>query len=59
MEQEYIYTSSDGTKTPVSKLNNSHLVNTLLKKHVERAEIRDEVAVNALKAEVLNRMPNQ
>ena len=67
MENEYIYTSSDGTKTPVSRMQNTHLVNTLVKKASELAVSKsvdaienydgEQQAVTALKAEVLKRMP--
>ena len=63
---EYIYKSSDGTETPVSKMQNSHLLNALLKKYYQYAptpkdstELEDvelKRAVDALKAEVLKRL---
>ena len=67
MEEEYIYKSSDGTETPVSKMQNSHLLNALLKKYYQYAptpkdstdpeEMELKRAVDAMKAEVLKRMP--
>lgn len=70
MNEEQIYTSSDGTQTPVSKLNNSHLVNALLKVSgilalnpngfgdTGVADYEKQKALQqALKAEVLKRMP--
>lgn len=69
MEGEYIYKSSDGKETPVSKLQNTHLVNALLKKYYQWAPTPKDSqeaehvelgkAVEALKAEVLRRMPIQ
>ena len=36
---EYIYTGSKGEQIPVSKMQNSHLLNALLKKANRKAEI--------------------
>jgi len=66
--EEYIYTGSKGEQIPVSKLQNSHLVNALVKlvgmltvaegvKVDEGEELKK--GINALKAEVLKRMPIQ
>lgn len=63
MEPEItVYTSSDGTKTPIAELNNFHLINALLKSEshlcasLEDLKPEAKLMRDALKAEVLKRM---
>ena len=66
MEGEYIYNSSDGKRTPVSQMNNSHLLNALLSMVGKLTKVEGlplesgeglKKGIDALKAEVLKRMP--
>jgi hypothetical protein len=63
--EEYIYTDSKGNQFQLHQFQNSHLVNALVKKAkltmtdgATEEELKEAfVAVDAIKAEVLRRMP--
>ena len=67
MEEEYIYTDSSGKEWQLHQMQNTHLLNALLKKYYQYAptpkdstdpeEMELKRAVDAMKAEVLKRMP--
>ena len=68
-EQEYIYTSSDGKQYQLHQMNNSYLLNALLKRNHSMLRAKEQGSeqayegfrqdVKALEGEVLRRMPIQ